>query len=262
MSERARRITDDQLGRALTGALEWPPTPAIGAAVARRIEEAERAPVQLRPRLSLPSRRRTVLILVAAALAVATAAVAAKLVIDLGAITITEIPQPRSPAPSRTLGPSAFGTPVTLDQAAELAGFEPMVPGTLGEPDRVWVDRVADFSGAEVTSIVMAWDPRDDLPAIDDAGFGAVLIEFHGRADVAAKLLLADATSVVSTDVDGHDGLFITGPHELDLLADGEVRRFTVTGNVLLWNRGGLAFRLETGLSQAAAETIGESVAP
>lgn len=259
MSDRLRSLSDDALGRALAEWVEWPETPPIAAAVVGRIEQAERTPQRLRPRLTLPSRRRTILILVAATLALATAAVATKLVIDLGAITVTTIPS-QTALPTRSLGPADFGTPVSIDQAAALAGFEPRIPSALGAPDRVWVDRVtADFSGEEVTTIVMAWKPRDGLPAIRHAAFGAVLMEFRGEATIASKFLGEDATTLVPTTVGGSDGLFLEGPHELDLLVDGTVRRFVVKGTVVLWNEGELALRLETALDEIPAVAIAES---
>jgi len=259
MSERLRRLSDDEIGSALAGWVDWPESSPIGAAVVRRIEEAERSPQRLRPRLSLPSRRRTILILVAATLALATAAVAAKLVIDLGAITVTTLPSV-SPLPTKTLGPADFGTPVSIDEAAAITGIPARIPSALGEPDRVWIDRVdVDLFGEEVTTIVMAWKPREGLPAIPNSGFGAVLMAFKGEANVASKLISEDATSMVGTTVNGADGTFIVGPHELDLLVDGALRRFVVTGTVVLWNEDELAFRLETALEEIAAVAIAES---
>jgi hypothetical protein len=259
MSDRLRNMSDEAVGRALTTWVEWPETPAIAAAVVRRIEEAERAPQQLRPRLTLRSRRRTILILVAATLALATAAVAAKLVIDLGAITVTTIPS-QTALPTRSLGPADFGTPVSLDEAAALAGFRPRIPSSLGAPDRVWVDRVtAAFSGQEVTTIAMAWKPREGLPAIERSTFGAVLMEFRGDVNIVSKTIAEDATTLVPTTVGVVDGLFLEGPHELDLLVDGGVRRFVVTGTVVLWNEGELALRLETALDEIPAVAIAES---
>jgi hypothetical protein len=258
MSDRLRNLSDDALGRALADWVEWPETPDIAAAVVHRIEEAERAPQRLRPRLTLPSRRRTVLILVAATLALATAAVATKLVIDLGAITVTTIPS-QSALPTGSLGPADFGTPVSIDEAAALAGFQPRIPSALGAPDRVWVDRVADFSGREVTTIVMAWKPLDWLPAIGNSTFGAVLMEFRGDVNVVSKTISEDATTLVPTTVGAVDGLFLEGPHELDLLVDGAVRSFVVRGTVVLWNEDELALRLETALDEVPAVAIAES---
>jgi hypothetical protein len=259
MSERLRRLSDDELGHAFAGWVAWPePSPSVEA-VRERIREVERAPRGLRPRLSLPSRRRTIAILVAATLALATAAVAAKLVLDLGAITVTTVPSV-SPLPTRSLGPDDLGTPVSLEDAASVAGFTPRVPAALGAPDRVWVDRVvADFSGEEVTTIVLAWEPGEDLPAIEGSSFGAVLMEFRGEANVASKIVGEGSTTIVPTSVGDRDATFITGPHELDLLVDGHVRRFVVHGTVVLWNEGELAFRLETTLGEVDATAIAAS---
>src|SRR5206468_4730517 len=76
-AERLRALGDDELGSALARAIEWPETPELAANVSAAIRQTERAAAPSYPRLSLPSRRRTVLILVAAFLALAAAAVAA-----------------------------------------------------------------------------------------------------------------------------------------------------------------------------------------
>ena len=255
MNPALRGMEDDELGRALASGLVWPETPSVAPGVLARIAEVERAPRRLRPRFSLPSRRRTVLILIAALLAVAAAAAAAKLVIDFGAVRIREAPTPPLHVPSAVPSGSAFGRPTTLAEAEAETGLDAVVPPALGSPDRAWTDTGVP----DATRIVLAWRASPDLPAIDGLPWGTVLYEFRGDAAVAVKTL-GEGTQLRTTRIGGHVAYFITGEHEIALLTDdGTYARYSVAGNVLLWQEGGLTLRLETELPIGAARKMAGS---
>ena len=81
MTERLVRMTDEQLGAALGrlgDELAWPGTPDVAGAVIDAIREERSAPSLVAPRLSMPSRRRTLLVIAAALLALAGVALAAR----------------------------------------------------------------------------------------------------------------------------------------------------------------------------------------
>ncbi len=254
MNERFTAMTDDELGRALSRAVDWPVAPALN--VAGRIREIDQAATPIRPTLSLRTRRRTVLILVAAALAVAAAAAAAKLVIDLGAVTIKVVPTAPTNLPTIAPSGSAYGSPVATVHDAEIeAGLTATVPATLGTPDEVWVD-----VPPEGARIVLAWRARPDLPAIEGQPWGAILYEFRGDATLDVKTLVSATNTLRATKVGTHEAYFLTGPHEIDLLnAEGRFVRYRVAGNVLLWQSGDLTLRLETELKERAAVRVAES---
>ena len=68
MTDRLRALDEDALGRALATAardLDWPSSPDLAARVSATLLDQQRHPSLARPRLSLPRRRRTVLLLVA-----------------------------------------------------------------------------------------------------------------------------------------------------------------------------------------------------
>jgi hypothetical protein len=259
-AERLRALDDADLGAAI-GLSEpaWPASPPLASIVAERIRETERLP-QLRPRLSLPSRRRTVLILVAATLLLAAAAVAASLVVRIGAESVRIVPGPPTALPSTGLSPARLGDPTTLEGAADAAGFEPLLPARLGEPDGVWVGAAPEGSDETGSRIVLAWRPTPALPAVHDLPWGAVLIEFHGRAEVAAKSVYEEGGTFRDVTLDGRQALWLTGAHPITIAAadGGEPVSLHVTGNVLLWQRGDLTLRLETTLGlQSALEVAG-----
>lgn len=209
------RLDDDKLGRSLAataGQIDWPDDRpddrALAAGVASQIRERERHPSLGRPRLSLPSRRRTVVLVIVALVLLAGAAVAAKLVIDLGALTLESVPGLPTDFPGVPAGSADFGKPVTLDEAAAIAGFSPLVPQALGAPDRAWVDQaVTTFETSDQTiRVVMAWLPDERLPRIPGTPWGAVVMEFDGDINVAAKVVYQESGSIRHAIVGGSDG--------------------------------------------------------
>lgn len=258
MTDRLRALDDEALGRALAaiaGEIEWPAPRDVAADVTRTLRDQERMPALARPRPS-SSRRRTVL-LVAAVLLLALAAVAAKVIIDLGAITIDTIPGRPTALPSAVASGPTLGHPATLPEAEAEAGFPAPIPDELGTADAVWVDRTPD--GAR---IVLAWAASDQLPAIDGLPWGALLSAFRGDAAQVAKLVFSEGEGTLQgVHVDGHDAWWITGEHELDLVMDdGTYTRYRVAGNVLVWNTGEVVLRLETALDREAAVRIAKSI--
>jgi hypothetical protein len=261
VNDRLAAMGDEELGRSIAVALEaldWPPTPDVAPSVVESIRDARRTGITHLP-LGLPHRRRTVWLIAAAILLLSAAAVgAAKFVIDLGAVEVVRVPG--TPSASATIDPADLGTPVSLEQAGQIAGFEPLVPSALGSPDRVWVDEaVVGFDQPERTvRIVMAWRPGVGLPRIPGSAWGALVLEFGGEADVASKMIYAETGRVRGVTVHGRDGYWITGEHGLRLLTRSGLRTFRIRGNVLVWNeRPGLVLRIETALSATSAIRIG-----
>jgi hypothetical protein len=262
-AERLRALSEDDLGAAIrAGEPAWPASPPLASIVAERIRETERLP-QLRPRLSLPSRRRTVLILVAATLLLAAAAVAAGLVVRIGAETVTQVPGPPTSLPSGVLSPAVLGDPSTLGAAAATTGFEPLVPSRLGEPSGLWVGATPPGeTGSKGSRVVLAWRPTPALPAVDDLPWGAVLIEFHGQSELAAKTMFEGTGQIRGVTVDGQNGVWLTGVHTIAFapMDGGEPLELRVTGNVLVWQRGDLTLRLETSLGLPSALEVARSI--
>jgi hypothetical protein len=264
MTERFWGSTDPELGTALRGlsaVLRWPEEPDVAASIADSIQNQRERARPFLPRLSMPSRRRTVLLIAAALLVLGAAAFAAKLVIDLGAVTISEVPGRPTSIPSEPFGAGDLGTPVSLDEAAAIAGFTPAIPTSLGPPDGVWVD---DARSGDVATpsrrIVTAWRPRAGVRRIPGTPWGVVLIQFDGSVDVAFKTVYSQTGRFGHAVVDGASAYWTTGDHVLQLISGTELRSYRVNANVLMWARDGFTFRLETMLPVAAATPIAESL--
>jgi hypothetical protein len=253
MSARLPELSDERLGAALASLdLDWPDVPSMAPAVRDAIAR------EPRPVVRLPRRRRTKVLLIAAAvtLLLAGAAVAAKLVIDLGAVVV-RVPEGGGALP--TASPVPVGELITLDDASDLLGSEVAVPAALGRPDRVWADRVITEEG-RVVRVTMAWRPEADLPAIEGTGFGAVLTRFVGSVEIASKEVFEDTGSVAPALVGREEAYWTTGPHLLKLLTSEGVVSVRVDGNVLLWQQGAETYRLETTVSKPEAERIAETL--
>jgi hypothetical protein len=254
MTERIRAMADDELGTALASLdVEWPATPDLRTPVMTSIATS-RAPRVIR----LPLSRRTRVLLIAAAttLLLAGAAVAAKLVIDLGAVVV-RAPEGAGNLPSSS--PIPLGEPIDLEQASDLQGARVGVPAALGDPDRVWADEVITDAG-RVVSVTLTWLPRPDLPRIAGTEHGAVLMRFEGDENIAFKDVYEDTGVVEPVRVGTVEGVWTTGSHQLQLLTSDGIRYIRVDGNVLLWRDGPYTLRLETALPKARAIRIAESL--
>lgn len=267
MNERLRAMDDEQLGAALAGIeLAWPSTPDVASLVGATIREHRAAPSHVAPRLSMPSRRRTLLVIAAALLTLAGVALAARLVIELGAVAVEVLPGRPTALPTNVAGGGDLGREIPLAEAERMAGFPAALPTALGPPDRAWLDEavVGPEPGDVAVRIVTHWLPlgHADLPIIGGTKSGAVLMQFEGEWEVVSKQLYAETNRFLIAIVDGRQAFWTTGEHELLLVSGHETRRLLVTGNVLIWQDAGFTFRLETALSKGAAVAVAETVQP
>jgi hypothetical protein len=254
MSERIRSMSDDELGGALaTLHVDWAPTPELASQVMARVSSD---PHPRLARLPLSRPKRIALIAAATVLLLAGAAVAAKIIIDLGAVVLQVTPGPPGLLPTPSIAPT--GGPVTLREAGILLGKDVTLPARLGRPDRVWADTVFAESG-KVARVTLAWPARPGLPEISGARFGAVLVIFEGETNQASKELYEDTGVLQVETVAGIDYYWTTGTHLLQLLTSEGVVYVRVDGNVLLWRDGPHTMRLETALPKAEALRIARS---
>jgi hypothetical protein len=267
MSERPGELTDAAVRDALVAArehIDWPRSPDVVGDVSATIGAMRSTPSLVAPRLSLPSRRRTLLAVAAVLLLLAGAALAARVVIELGAIAVRVLPDRPTSLPTNVATADDLGREVTLAQAEATVGFPAALPPALGPPDRTWVDEaMIGFEPDDVARrIVNAWAPSTDLPAIRGTGAGALLMQFEGDWEVASKLVSAETGRFGHAIVDGRPAFWTTGEHELVIISGEEPRRLLVTGNVLVWQDAGYTFRFETALGKRAAIDIAESIEP
>lgn len=212
----------DQELRALGHELALPPVPNLIPEVRARIER----PARPRFRLALAIVGATLVATLAALLAIPQTRAAILRFLRIGGERIERVEtQPTAPAGPRT----PLGRRVTLDQARAAIEFE------LGVPDdyrAVYLDR--SIPGGMVTFVLA---PR------------VVVSEWPGTQLPYVQKQVGPRTRVEQVEVDGAPGVWLTAaPHVVIFRSpDGETRfrERRLAGNVLVWERDGVTFRLE-----------------
>lgn len=246
--------------RKLAVQMRYPPTPDIASTIASLLmNEPTR------------SRKRVLRIAIQASFAVIVLFLAAMLVpgvrasvlefLQIGSVRIhfaTRTPSPAASTPgsSPTPYPSLFsslnlGGETTLQAAQEQVDFTillPNYPPELGKPDRVFLqDQNGDL-------LVLIWlDPQDESRA------ALSLIEM----DLTAFISKGSPETIIDTTVNDGPAIWLQGEHYLFLTGarSGLGINVTVLGNVLIWEKDGITFRLESTLGLEESKLIAESLA-
>jgi len=163
---------------------------------------------------------------------------------------------PATPTPPAT--PTLLATPasiaerlglgkrVTLDVARASVGFPVQLPSSpdLGPPDEVYLGTPP--VGGQVS---LVWLPRPGLPESAGTGVGLLITQFQAGLDYDfAKKIATGGTTVRFLTVNGGQGFWIAGdPHTFSYRSSGITipERTRLAGNVLLWELGGVTYRIE-----------------
>jgi hypothetical protein len=253
-------MTDMELERALRELgprYPYPPTPDLAVAVRRRIVARPLAPVR---RLSLWRDPRRLALAAAVVLVLAGAAAlinptsrdAIAHFFHVRGVIVTRV----SPLPSLSpVTPLTLGRRTTMADAQSAVTFTIGVPADLGAPDAVYVD--GDVPGGEVA---LAYTPRPGIPLVKQTGLGALVTEFRG--DLIPGFLTKEvgpSTTLEETSVNGDPGWWIAGESHLVFVQIGgsdEQVQLRMAANTLIWEHGGVTYRIESGLSKADAFRI------
>ncbi len=164
--------------------------------------------------------------------------------------------------PSATLAPLggslALGDAVSFADAQRLAGFAVVLPTDpdLGPPD-------ASYLNGQRVGLI--WATRPGLPGTESPGVGLVISEFRGAVDERYfEKILGPDTTLTRVTVGGSPGYWISGaPHfffYIDPNGQAVNDDHPTVGDVLLWTKGDVTYRLETSLGMAAAIRLAESL--
>jgi hypothetical protein len=162
----------------------------------------------------------------------------------IGGVVVQQGPGP-SPAPTPTLREQPVAD---LAEAERLTGVRASVPERLGPPDEILViDRRV---------VSLAYRATAGRPAIR-------LDQFHGELEPYFVKFLLSEEQAREAAVDGTRGWWVRGPHEI-VYVDASGRRQRESARLaaaaLIWERGGLTFRLEGDLDLQRAVEIAESM--
>jgi len=243
--------------RALGRELAVPPASDLTAAVRQRLEgragSRRRAPAWGSGALRRRPAWRAALVVAVAVLAVMAVLIATPQgravishVLRFAGVELRQGPAPvRSPNGSASLPGER---PMSLEAARRQVSFPILVPAALGRPGEVVVS-----DGGRVATLIYRRTPH-----------GKVLLdEFAGHVDHFSFEKFVHFADVTKVQVNGTNGLWIKGPHELMYInRDGEPAiasaRLT-TGNTLIWGTRQVALRMEGNLGKKAALAIADS---
>ena len=143
-----------------------------------------------------------------------------------------------------------LGDPVAIDGLAAAVDIPIRLPAAsgVGPPTTAWL-----LDGR----LTMIWSASPALPSTLEPGVGLVLGEFRGSLQPGYfEKLLDQGTTITTVTVDGVTGYWIGGaPHEIVYVDEHREPVFDSrrsVGDTLLWARGDVTYRLESGLGRAA----------
>ena len=174
-------------------------------------------------------------------------------------IRISAEPRELDPAPDLELH---LGRRLTLSQARARVDFDIAVPGERGLGPFDSLRLMTPPDGGQVS---LLYKPRPGLPAAKSTGIGLLLSQHSGEVrDEFMHKVANTGVRVEAVRVDDEVGYWLEGRPHFVLYVDtsGNVREDTVrfADNVLLWERDGVVFRLESALGKDRALEIARSV--
>lgn len=252
---------DGQLQRVASG-FAYPPTPDLAGAERRRLARqgaSQQSVARLRLRPSWGLAIASSVLLFAALLAVPEVQAFVRQLFSIGSVRVV-VATPTTGMPATPEASATPARPLNLvgETTLSIAKVEfphpimlPAYPADIGWPDRVFIQDVNS------PALILAWTEPDRN---DQARM--VLYEISGPAD--GEKVVADTRLIEETTVNGKPAAWLTGSHWLQFYdTSGMVRpasRRLVDGNVLLWEDGGITYRLESDLSIDEAVRVAESL--
>lgn len=137
-----------------------------------------------------------------------------------------------------------LGRATTLDEARRRSDFPLAVPAALGEPDEVY-----RHGNVDLPAVTLVWRDVDGEPlSLTEIGIGEFARKMVGEEGVK-YILIGD-----------RPGVWIEGPHTVQLLGYQEAGSLPIRSNVLIWADGDITYRLEGDLSEEEMVEIAESL--
>lgn len=244
--------------------IDWPePSTGFAQRVTSRITASEREKRSLFRRVAVAFGAIVPLFIAVLTLSPATREAVADF-IGLGGVRIETVDPGEIETPRR--GRSLrLGSPTTLEHARPAVPFPVRVPSLadLGDPDEVYLDRDTPPGGM----VSLVYRDRTGFEASPETGISVLVTQFSAHlmrpGEVFQKGLPAE-TVVERVDVDGVEAYWLSGaPHAFYYrTGDGVIgqERFRLVGEVLLWERDGVTFRIEANVSLDKVLAIARSL--
>jgi hypothetical protein len=253
----SRRIDERDLERTLSdiGTRLDGPTRDLWPAVRVRIAERRASPwwsrVSLDRRSLAPVAATLVVILVAALLLTPRVADALGNLLNITGVQVYRVPQ--SPTASATAPALTFAgqRAATAAEASRIAGFTVRTPAALGDPSAIYVETAP-------VRVTIVYASVSGIAPSPQAGVSAIVVEFKGTLETQfmAKAI-GPGTTLDAVPLGTGVAYYLAGqPHQFffrDPAGNVQPETLRLAGNTLLWEEGGVTYRLEAqvGLDEA-----------
>lgn len=241
--------------------LDVPAEPDYSTLVQERLASASATPAASRHLLAAA----VIVLLFAMAVVLAVPGTRAAVADLFGLTGVSVRPLPSAaPNPSTTIDAGLhLGDSVTLDEARRRMSFTvstPSAPG-LGAPDAVYVR-----SERGLESVSLVYRPRPAFPAAFDTRVGLLVSQYSGTATPYFEKLVSERAPMTRVAVGGRwPGVYFTAPHPVMIRGpDGVVHeeRPRLAAPALVWERGGVTYRLEAAVDLKRALAVAATIPP
>ena len=143
-------------------------------------------------------------------------------------------------------------------EASRLAGFQVREPAALGAADEIYVELAP-------VRVTLVYRSRQGMPATALPGVSALIVEFKGSLDapILGKAIGPGTTLEAVPLTSGTAAYWLAGqPHQFfyrDSTGNIQPDTLRLAGNTLLWDAGGVTYRLEAQVTREDAVRIASS---
>lgn len=272
MNKQTDHLSEEHL-KEITSRFQYPSTPDVAGSVMARLESGSRSRAQMRS-----ARVVTGLLILILAVLFAVPGVRAEIIrfFQVGVVRIfpasptltaePSMPQlpatatPMAVAPSTTTPAPGVNVPIYSVTISDLAGETnledaqanlpfpirlPEYPADLGAPERVFLQEDGGM-------VILVWanpaDPDSARLSLHEIAPGKILFSKY------------EPRVIQETQVNGVYAVWAQGPYLVRVTNGSYDFRRTVEGNTLIWEEGGITYRLESDLSLDETTRIAESL--
>jgi hypothetical protein len=258
LDDRDLERTLSEIGSRLDGPKRdlWP---AVRARIAERRAQPWWSRLGVDGRALAPIAATLAIILVAAFLLTPDLAARAAEVLGLPGAQIFRISTTPTPMPTTGAYVSFPGQRATsIAEASRLAGFAVREPAALGAADEIYVELAP-------VRVTLVYRTRQDMPVTALPGISALIVEFKGSLDapILGKAIGPGTTLEAVPLSSGNAAYWLAGqPHQFfyrDATGNIQPDTLRLAGNTLLWDAGGVTYRLEAQVTRDEAVRIASS---
>ena len=233
--------------------------PAVRALIAERRARRWWSRLGFDGRTLAPIAATLAVILVAAFLLTPDLAARAAEVLGLPGAQIFRISTTPTPMPTTGAYVSFPGQrAASVAEASRLAGFAVREPAALGPADEIYVELAP-------VRVTLVYRTRQGLPVTALPGISALIVEFKGSLDapILGKAIGPGTTLEAVPLSSGNAAYWLAGqPHQFfyrDSTGNIQPDTLRLAGNTLLWDAGGITYRLEAQVTRDEAVRIASS---